>query len=346
MAGGMLVDGLDGWPADQMSLGTEGDLYTSSSPGHAAASASTCCTTSRSAAGSPGRTGRRRSSTRSGSALPARRGDLPGGPPGRAVRVLPDERHLDRRAVRARRRADRRRRGLERPDHRAGPVDRAARRTDGRRRSSAPARTGRSPPSPRTCRSGASGCGGCGSRPRCRQPSSPPSPRPGRPAARRSTRPSAPIPCSAARAWQRNWDRTTSRGGVRAGERRRASSRWAEPEGTAMTVTVNGPVVPRRRRGPGPPVLLLHGFPDSSALWRHQIPALSTPAPRDRARPARVRRATGPRASRSTRCRPWSATCRDPRRARRRAGGRRRARLGRGCSAGRWRRWCRSGCSG
>ena len=27
MAGGMLVDGLDGWPADQMSLGTEGDLY-------------------------------------------------------------------------------------------------------------------------------------------------------------------------------------------------------------------------------------------------------------------------------------------------------------------------------
>jgi 2-polyprenyl-6-methoxyphenol hydroxylase-like FAD-dependent oxidoreductase len=27
MAGGMLVDGLDGWPADQMSLGTEDDLY-------------------------------------------------------------------------------------------------------------------------------------------------------------------------------------------------------------------------------------------------------------------------------------------------------------------------------
>ena len=27
LAGGMLVDGLDGWPADQMSLGTEGDLY-------------------------------------------------------------------------------------------------------------------------------------------------------------------------------------------------------------------------------------------------------------------------------------------------------------------------------
>ena len=26
--------------------------------------------------------------------------------------------------------------------------------------------------------------------------------------------------------------------------------------------------------GEGPPVLLLHGFPDSSALWRHQIPVL------------------------------------------------------------------------
>jgi 2-polyprenyl-6-methoxyphenol hydroxylase-like FAD-dependent oxidoreductase len=27
MLGGMLVDGLDGWPADQMALGTEGDVY-------------------------------------------------------------------------------------------------------------------------------------------------------------------------------------------------------------------------------------------------------------------------------------------------------------------------------
>jgi pimeloyl-ACP methyl ester carboxylesterase len=26
--------------------------------------------------------------------------------------------------------------------------------------------------------------------------------------------------------------------------------------------------------GAGPPVVLLHGFPDSSALWRHQIPML------------------------------------------------------------------------
>src|SRR3984957_9029682 len=27
--------------------------------------------------------------------------------------------------------------------------------------------------------------------------------------------------------------------------------------------------------GSGPPVVLLHGFPDSSRLWRHQVPALA-----------------------------------------------------------------------
>jgi len=26
--------------------------------------------------------------------------------------------------------------------------------------------------------------------------------------------------------------------------------------------------------GEGPPVVLLHGFPDSGRLWRHQVPAL------------------------------------------------------------------------
>src|SRR5689334_10978461 len=30
-----------------------------------------------------------------------------------------------------------------------------------------------------------------------------------------------------------------------------------------------------RDEGEGPPVLLLHGFPDSSYLWRHQIEALT-----------------------------------------------------------------------
>jgi pimeloyl-ACP methyl ester carboxylesterase len=44
--------------------------------------------------------------------------------------------------------------------------------------------------------------------------------------------------------------------------------------GTAMTVTVNGLSFHVVDEGAGPPVLLLHGFPDSSALWRHQIPAL------------------------------------------------------------------------
>ena len=27
--------------------------------------------------------------------------------------------------------------------------------------------------------------------------------------------------------------------------------------------------------GEGPPVVLLHGFPDSGRLWRHQVPALA-----------------------------------------------------------------------
>jgi pimeloyl-ACP methyl ester carboxylesterase len=38
-----------------------------------------------------------------------------------------------------------------------------------------------------------------------------------------------------------------------------------------MTVTVNGLSFHVVDEGSGPPVLLLHGFPDSSALWRHQI---------------------------------------------------------------------------
>jgi pimeloyl-ACP methyl ester carboxylesterase len=44
------------------------------------------------------------------------------------------------------------------------------------------------------------------------------------------------------------------------------------PGGTAMTV--NGLSFHVVDEGSGPPVLLLHGFPDSAALWRHQIPAL------------------------------------------------------------------------
>ena len=171
-------------PTDQMSLGTEGDLYYLVFPRAHGRVAPLPAARHR-----PARPVRRAGPARDVPRrvpvpLPARRRDLPGGPPGRAVRVLPDERHLDRRPVRARRRADRRRRGLERPDHRAGPVDRAARRADGGGRR--PRRPGprRSRPSPPTCRSGASGCGGCGSRRRSRRPSSPPSPRPVPPAAK------------------------------------------------------------------------------------------------------------------------------------------------------------------
>jgi pimeloyl-ACP methyl ester carboxylesterase len=39
-------------------------------------------------------------------------------------------------------------------------------------------------------------------------------------------------------------------------------------------LTVNGLSFHVIDEGDGPAVLLLHGFPDSSALWRHQVPAL------------------------------------------------------------------------
>ena len=40
-------------------------------------------------------------------------------------------------------------------------------------------------------------------------------------------------------------------------------------------LTVNGLDFHYLDVGSGPPVLLLHGFPDSSKLWRHQVPALA-----------------------------------------------------------------------
>lgn len=42
----------------------------------------------------------------------------------------------------------------------------------------------------------------------------------------------------------------------------------------ARDLEVNGIHMHVEDEGSGSPVLLLHGFPDSSALWRHQIPAL------------------------------------------------------------------------
>ena len=41
-----------------------------------------------------------------------------------------------------------------------------------------------------------------------------------------------------------------------------------------MRIVANGVTLEVIDEGRGSPVLLLHGFPDSAALWRHQIPAL------------------------------------------------------------------------
>src|ERR1700690_1829384 len=41
-----------------------------------------------------------------------------------------------------------------------------------------------------------------------------------------------------------------------------------------MGVDVGGVGIEYEVTGQGPPVVLLHGFPDSGRLWRHQVPAL------------------------------------------------------------------------
>src|SRR5579862_1560535 len=40
-------------------------------------------------------------------------------------------------------------------------------------------------------------------------------------------------------------------------------------------VDVNGVGIEYEVTGEGRPVVLLHGFPDSGRLWRHQVPALA-----------------------------------------------------------------------
>ena len=40
-------------------------------------------------------------------------------------------------------------------------------------------------------------------------------------------------------------------------------------------VNVNGVGIEYQVSGQGRPVVLLHGFPDSGRLWRHQVPALA-----------------------------------------------------------------------
>jgi 2-polyprenyl-6-methoxyphenol hydroxylase-like FAD-dependent oxidoreductase len=68
LLGGMLVDGLEAWPVDQIRWAPRGTSSTSCSRGRTGGRASTCCTTSPSAAASPGRTGTTRSWTPSDSA--------------------------------------------------------------------------------------------------------------------------------------------------------------------------------------------------------------------------------------------------------------------------------------
>jgi pimeloyl-ACP methyl ester carboxylesterase len=41
-----------------------------------------------------------------------------------------------------------------------------------------------------------------------------------------------------------------------------------------VRVDVGGVGIEYEVTGDGPPVVLLHGFPDSGRLWRHQVPAL------------------------------------------------------------------------
>jgi pimeloyl-ACP methyl ester carboxylesterase len=43
------------------------------------------------------------------------------------------------------------------------------------------------------------------------------------------------------------------------------SQQWIDSNGLALSVQIEGS---------GPPVLLIHGFPDDHQVWRHQIPAL------------------------------------------------------------------------
>jgi pimeloyl-ACP methyl ester carboxylesterase len=44
---------------------------------------------------------------------------------------------------------------------------------------------------------------------------------------------------------------------------------------TERRLSANGLTFNLAEAGSGPPVLLLHGFPDRWQLWRHQLPALT-----------------------------------------------------------------------
>src|SRR6516165_11854497 len=50
---------------------------------------------------------------------------------------------------------------------------------------------------------------------------------------------------------------------------------WRDKEGPMSRVDVDGVGTEYEVFGAGRPVVLLHGFPDTGRLWRHQAPALA-----------------------------------------------------------------------
>jgi pimeloyl-ACP methyl ester carboxylesterase len=70
------------------------------------------------------------------------------------------------------------------------------------------------------------------------------------------------------------------------------------------TVDVDGVSTRYEVAGEGRPVVLLHGFPDSGRLWRHQVPALAGPGSRSSSPTcAATRSPPNPAPPRPTRCR-------------------------------------------
>ena len=184
LLGGMLVDGLDAWPADQMSLGTEGDLYYFVFP-RANGRARLYLlhdVAQRGRFAGPDRHDAFLDAFRS-AACPTPTIFRAARPAGPCAFYPMNDTWTTARARPASSSSATPPAGTTRS---SGRACRSRCATCGWwPTSSAPARTARSPPSPPTCRSGASGCGGCGSLRRSRPHSPPRSPRREPPAARR-----------------------------------------------------------------------------------------------------------------------------------------------------------------
>ena len=65
-------------------------------------------------------------------------------------------------------------------------------------------------------------------------------------------------------------------------------------------VDVDGVGIEYEVTGEGPPVVLLHGFPDSGQLWRHQVPALVLAGELDILAPPRMGRIVAERIPHAT----------------------------------------------